>query len=94
MLGPGEEGVRRSKIQAATLEQQWGLKQRAADLARRDGWRSSKIKYSKWIDLWINCQFAHSIINVLFQNSFKELNAKKMIKCTFAFGGSGCSWDH
>ena len=46
VMGPGA-GARGRRRQAATLEHQWGLEQRAADVARSHGWRAHRTGYSK-----------------------------------------------
>ena len=47
VLGPGAGAARGRRRQAANLERRWGLEQRAADLARRQGWRAYRSGYSK-----------------------------------------------
>ena len=47
VMGPGTGAARGRRRQAATLERHWGLEQRAADLARRQGWRAQRSGYAK-----------------------------------------------
>ena len=46
-LGPGTAAARGRRRYAAQVERQWGLEQRAADLARRQGWNAHRSGYAK-----------------------------------------------
>ena len=47
VMGPGAGAARGRRRQAATLERCWGLEQRSAELARRQGWRAQRSGYAK-----------------------------------------------
>jgi hypothetical protein len=47
VMGPGAAAARGRRRQAARLEWQWAREQRAADLARRQGWRAHRAGFSK-----------------------------------------------
>ena len=71
VLGPGAGAARGRRRQAAQLERQWGLEQRVADLARRQGWRAYRSGYSKFDLMEIFC---HNIfLSAGNINSFIEI---------------------